>query len=302
MMTDWLFDGVLVSLLLALAAASVFTRSLFNSIMLYIAFGLLLAITWARLGAADLALAEAAIGAGITGVLLLSAYAQSHVVQGQPQKRRIPWLALAFLMLILIWLFRAVWPLADFSSTLPDLSQRALADSGVSHPTTAVLLNYRAWDTLLELGVLLLAFLGARQLAIRPVKLPTSWPLLTAWSQLLAPIIVVVGGYILWRGTSAPGGAFQAGALLAAGAILLRLTEVLPPFSWHSLWLRGLVLMGVSLFITVAALTAWLGDAWLQYPLAYHGLLIFSIEVAATLSIAATLAWLVVGEREFKHP
>lgn len=300
-MTDWLFDGVLVSLLLALAAASIFTRSLFNSIMLYIAFGLLLAITWARLGAADLALAEAAIGAGITGVLLLSAYAQSQDGQNPSPKRKIPWLALAFLMLILLWLFRAVWPLTAFSSTLPDLSHQALGDSGVSHPTTAVLLNYRAWDTLLELGVLLLAFLGARQLAIRPVKLPTSWPLLLAWSRLLVPIIVIVGGYLLWRGTSAPGGAFQAGALLAAGAILLRLTEVLPPFSWRSLWLRGLVLMGVTLFISVAALTALLGEAWLQYPLAYNGLLIFSIEVAATLSIAATLTWLVVGESESRH-
>ncbi|MCL5974521.1 MAG: DUF4040 domain-containing protein [Gammaproteobacteria bacterium] len=301
-MTDWLFDGVLVSLLLALAIASIFTKHLFNSIMLYIAFGLLLAITWARLGAVDLALAEAAIGAGITGVLLLSAYAQSNSDNDQLQKRQMPWLAFAFLILILIWLIQAVWSLAGHSTTLIDLSQQALPESGVSHPTTAVLLNFRAWDTLLELGVLLLAFLGARQLAIQPYKLPTSWPLLTVWSQILAPIIVVVGGYILWRGTSAPGGAFQAGALLAAGAILLRLTQIIPPLSWHSLWLRGLVLMGVSLFILVAAATAFWGDAWLQYPLAFNGLLIFSIEIAATLSIAATLTWLVVGERRTLHP
>lgn len=301
-MTDWLFDGVLVTLLLALATASIFTKRLFNSIMLYIAFGLLLAITWARLGAIDLALAEAAIGAGITGVLLLSAYAQSNSAKEQLQKNQIPWLALTFLLLILTWLIQAVWPLASFSTTLIDLSQQALLDSGVSHPTTAVLLNFRAWDTLLELSVLLLAFLGARQLAIRPYKLPTSWPMLTVWSQILAPIIVVVGGYILWRGTSAPGGAFQAGALLAAGAILLRLTQIIPPLSWHSLWLRGLVLMGVGLFVSVAAATAWWGDAWLQYPLAYNGLLIFSIEIAATLSIATTLTWLVVGERKSLHP
>lgn len=301
-MTDWLFDGVLVTLLLALATASIFTKRLFNSIMLYIAFGLLLAITWARLGAIDLALAEAAIGAGITGVLLLSAYAQSNSAKEQLQKNQIPWLALTFLLLILTWLIQAVWPLASFSTTLIDLSQQALLDSGVSHPTTAVLLNFRAWDTLLELSVLLLAFLGARQLAIRPYKLPTSWPMLTVWSQILAPIIVVVGGYILWRGTSAPGGAFQAGALLAAGAILLRLTQIIPPLSWHSLWLRGLVLMGVGLFVIVAAATAWWGDAWLQYPLAYNGLLIFSIEIAATLSIATTLTWLVVGERKSLHP
>lgn len=301
-MTEWLFDGALVALLLALAAASIFTQRLFNSIMLYIAFGLLLSITWARLGAADLALAEAAIGAGITGVLLLSAYAQSKSGKELAKKWQIPWLPIAFLILIVIWLIQAVWSLTRYSTTLIDLSQQALTESGVSHPTTAVLLNYRAWDTLLELGVLLLAFLGARQLAIRPFQLPASWPLLTSLSQVLAPIIVVVGGYILWRGTSAPGGAFQAGALLAAGAILLRLTQIMPPFSWRSLWLRALVLMGVGLFISVAALTAWLGDAWLQYPLAYNGWIIFSIEIAATLSIAVTLTWLVVGEKESGHP
>lgn len=298
MINEWLFDGVLVSLLLALATACVFTRSLFNSITLYIAFGLLLAITWARLGAADLALAEAAIGAGITGALLLSAYAQSSFAKEQHQKRQIHWLAFAFLLLILIWLFPAIWPLADLTSSLTELSQQSLNNSGVDHPTTAVLLNYRAWDTLLELVVLLLAFLGARQLAVRPYKLPTSWPLLTAWSRILAPIIVVVGSYILWRGTSGPGGAFQAGALLAAGAILLSLTEVLPPLRWRSLWLRCVVLLGISLFILVAILTAWLGNAWLEYPLDYNSLLIFSIEVAATLSIAITLTWLVVGDRE----
>ena len=36
----------------------------------------------------------------------------------------------------------------------------AMAQSGVDHPVTAVLLNFRAWDTLLELAVLLLALLG----------------------------------------------------------------------------------------------------------------------------------------------
>jgi multisubunit Na+/H+ antiporter MnhB subunit len=40
-------------------------------VVLFIAFGLLLALAWVRLGAPDVALAEAAIGAGITGTLLL---------------------------------------------------------------------------------------------------------------------------------------------------------------------------------------------------------------------------------------
>ncbi|WP_246540387.1 DUF4040 domain-containing protein [sulfur-oxidizing endosymbiont of Gigantopelta aegis] len=46
---------------------------LFRAITLFITFGLLMAVAWARLGAVDVALAEAAIGSGLTGALLLSA-------------------------------------------------------------------------------------------------------------------------------------------------------------------------------------------------------------------------------------
>jgi uncharacterized MnhB-related membrane protein len=46
---------------------------MFKSVVLLIAFGLLTALAWVRLAAPDIALAEAAIGAGITGALLLDA-------------------------------------------------------------------------------------------------------------------------------------------------------------------------------------------------------------------------------------
>nr|WP_235206183.1 hydrogenase subunit MbhD domain-containing protein [Stutzerimonas stutzeri] len=77
-MTEWLFDGVLGLLLLGLAFGALHGRNLYTSVLLFIAFGLALALIWARLGAADLALAEAAIGAGLTGVLLFTALARQH--------------------------------------------------------------------------------------------------------------------------------------------------------------------------------------------------------------------------------
>ena len=49
---------------------------LFRGIVLFIVFGLLMSLAWVRLGAPDLALAEAAIGAGLTGALLYDAYGQ----------------------------------------------------------------------------------------------------------------------------------------------------------------------------------------------------------------------------------
>ena len=67
-------DGVLVVVLLWVAWAALSSRNLFRGIVLFIAFGLLLSMSWVRLGAPDVALAEAAIGAGLAGALLLATW------------------------------------------------------------------------------------------------------------------------------------------------------------------------------------------------------------------------------------
>ena len=299
-MTEWLFDGVLGVLLLGLAFGALHGRNLYASVLLFIAFGLALALIWARLGAADLALAEAAIGAGLTGVLLFTALA------GQSGPADVPDVSGARLRLgaavvvvpMLFLMVQGLAPLSDGEPRLPAMITQHLDQTGVDHPVTAVLLNYRAWDTLLELAVLLLAVLGARQLGPRPLDLAEPWPLLRAWARVLAPLLVLAAGYVLWRGASAPGGAFQAGALLASGVVLLRLSGLLPRLRWSSLPLRLLVLGGLLVFLAVAALTAWLGQGWLTYPDGAAKPIILLIETVATLSIAASLSLLVVGEGE----
>lgn len=297
-MTEWLFDAVLASLLLALAVGALHARNRYAGVLLFIAFGLVLALIWARLGAPDLALAEAAIGAGLTGVLLLSALArQAQEVRAPARSFGRHRLAAAAILLPMLWLLlQGLAPLTEQQPPLPGLAHGALDSSGVSHPVTAVLLNYRAWDTLLELGVLLLAVLGARQLGPARFDVARPWPLLRAWSQALAPLLLLGGGYLLWSGSSAPGGAFQAGALLAAGVVLLRLAGVLPALRWSCWPLRMLVLIGLLLFVLTALATAWIGMGWLAYPLGWSKPIIIMVELAATVSIAASLSLLVVGE------
>ncbi|MGE6661884.1 Na(+)/H(+) antiporter subunit B [Pseudomonas sp. NPDC077408] len=299
-MTEWLFDGVLGLLLLGLAFGALHGRNLYTSVLLFIAFGLALALVWARLGAADLALAEAAIGAGLTGVLLFTALARQPGPADLPDATgtRLRLGAAAVVLPMLILLVQGLAPLSEIEPRMPALITRHLDETGVSHPVTAVLLNYRAWDTLLELAVLLLALLGARQLGPRPLDLAEPWPLLRAWARVLAPLLVLAAGYILWRGASAPGGAFQAGALLASGVVLLRLSGLVPRLRWSFTPLRLLVLGGLLVFIGVALMTAWLGEGWLTYPSGAAKLLIVLIESVATLSIAASLSLLVVGEGE----
>ena len=73
---SWAFDAVLGLALLWLAWRALASPDLFRAIVLFIAFGLLMALAWVRLDAPDIALAEAAIGAGLTGALLLAALAR----------------------------------------------------------------------------------------------------------------------------------------------------------------------------------------------------------------------------------
>jgi energy-converting hydrogenase B subunit D len=75
-MPDLLLDLILAAALLLVAWKALTGPELFASVVLFMAFGLLMALAWIRLLAPDIALAEAAIGAGITGALLLGAVRQ----------------------------------------------------------------------------------------------------------------------------------------------------------------------------------------------------------------------------------
>jgi uncharacterized MnhB-related membrane protein len=66
------FDALMLAMLLFTAWRAVAARTLFGCAVAFIGFGLLMALTWLRLGAPDVALAEAAVGAGVTGSLLLA--------------------------------------------------------------------------------------------------------------------------------------------------------------------------------------------------------------------------------------
>jgi multisubunit Na+/H+ antiporter MnhB subunit len=196
----------------------------------------------------------------------------------------------------------AMLALPEFAVRLPAQVAANLDASGVEHPVTAVLLNFRGYDTLLEVAVLLLALLGVLALA-RPVagtqQIPPAHPVLQILARLLAPLMVLVAGYLLWIGAHAPGGAFQAGAVLAAGGVLLRLAGLLPAWAQPGHLLRGALALGLLVFLAVAAL-ALIQGSLLQYPPALAGGLILLIETGLTLSIGLTLAGLYLSSAEWE--
>lgn len=73
MSLDSAFDLLLAVALLWSAWRTLMAPLLDRAVILFVVFGLLMALAWARLAAPDIGLAEAAIGAGLTGALLLDA-------------------------------------------------------------------------------------------------------------------------------------------------------------------------------------------------------------------------------------
>ena len=168
-----------------------------------------------------------------------------------------------------------------------------LSLSGVEHPVTAVLLNFRSYDTLLEIGVLLIAAISGMSLSgIAPVddaNLCTRDSLVHALQRWFVPLMLVLAAYLLWAGADRPGGAFQAGAVLAATGVMLRLGGGSMMFlrpGWQLRW--GLVL-GFSVFLCVGLMGAATGSPFLTLPLDLAKTLILLIETALTLSIGLVL-------------
>ena len=80
-------DALMAISIAGLAAASVFSRDLFRSVVLFMVFGLVMALAWARLRAPDIAITEVALGSGLIGAMLLYAVA-SLERRGKDRKKR----------------------------------------------------------------------------------------------------------------------------------------------------------------------------------------------------------------------
>lgn len=178
--------------------------------------------------------------------------------------------------------------------------QRELPNSGVTNPVTAVLLNFRGYDTLLEIGVLLLAVVAVWSLHVAPLRsghtrYVAETPVLAHLVRVLAPVMVLVAGYITWIGSAQPGGAFQGGSVLAAAIVLLLLASMIgirPRRRWP---LRVVAVLGLAVFVVIAGGTLLVGNQFLEYPRDQAYTLMLVLESFLTISIGGTLALLFFG-------
>jgi multisubunit Na+/H+ antiporter MnhB subunit len=303
-------DLGLVVLLVVLAVWTIATRETFAAVVSFMAYGLLLALAWIRLAAPDVALAVAAIGSGLSGVLLLGAAARLRAAEGPAASERagrgLRVGAAILSAAVAMGLFAAVLLLPEPAPTLAPQAAEHLAVTGVGNPVTAVLMAYRAMDTLLEKVVLLLALVAVWSLAPdrvwggRPGPRHRADPhgVLAFLARLLPPVGIVAGVYILWVSADYPGGAFQGATILAAMWLLAMMAGLAdtPPIGRRRL--RLALICGPALFLLVGLWGLGWGDAFLAYPEAYAKALIVAIEVGMLLTVAVTLALLVAGAPE----
>lgn len=296
-MTEWTaFDLALALAIVWLAWTALSARETFTGIVLFMVMGLTLAVAWVRLGATDVALAEAAVGAGVTGALLLRAWATRRtrgVETGATGLHPVPALLSVAVAGLLLWAMRLPSP----GPRLEGAVSERLSESGVENPVTAVLLNFRAYDTMLEVLVLFaaIALVGHLALGAGPVAPRGLGRIFRGFLRCAGPPLVVVAGYLLWIGASEPGGAFQAGAVLGAAGILLSLDGGGGQARGPGAAARVAFVLGVGGF-GIAAVLGWaMSGTVLEYPAQAAKAWIVAIEILVAVSTAATLAGLFHG-------
>ena len=287
------FDIVLAIGIVFCAVCALTRRDRTASIAAFMVLGLLVALSWIRLAAPDVALAEAAIGAGLTGALLLRAAQRLGPVSRTAGRRLAAPAGIVAVALGggLAWIFAA----APVPVVYAPLVASQLEVSGVTNPVTAVLLNFRAWDTLLEIAVLVAALLLVSLLGGRRIVPARLGEMTLPFARAVVPVAILIAGHLLWQGSSAPGGAFQAGAVLAGAMIALVLAGHAQTGTAVVQGALVLGLSGLAVFVLAALGSEVLTGHFLGYPAGAEKIWIIGIEAALTLSIAATLCLLFTG-------
>jgi multicomponent Na+:H+ antiporter subunit B len=315
-----LFGVFLLTLLVITAVAVVKTRNLVVAVMLLGIFSLLLAVNFFLLDAADVALTEAAVGAGISTVLFLGALALTSDRERRRERVSRRWLSLLVVASATLVLVYATFDKPRFGDpeapVLKHVGPWYLEETpeyvDIPNVVTAVLGSYRGYDTLGEVFVVLTAGIGVLFLmsARRPGTARSrrretgedtiglrNELLLVVVGRLLIPFILLFGLYVQFHGEYGPGGGFQAGALIATAFILYaliegegRTLEALPQRALNLLMVGGATLYGA---VGLAGLL--LGSNFLAYsvlnddPVAGQQLGIILIEAGVGMTVCGVL-------------
>lgn len=143
--------------------ALIATRNLFSVIVLSGVYSFLMATVLVALDAVDVAMTEAAVGAGVSTVLLLGALHLCKSEEAKPVHK--PWLPLAVSVSTGVLLVYGAFGLPDFGDPEAPIHKNVVPrylenEVDVPNVVTAVLASFRGYDTLGETTVVFTAGVG----------------------------------------------------------------------------------------------------------------------------------------------
>ena len=156
----------LFTMLVVTAIAVVRIKSLFATAMFSGVFSLLSAMLFVALDAVDVAFTEAAVGAGISTVLVLATLALTS--RHEKPSRRSPAIPHFVVFVTGAALIYGTMDMPNFGSAeapaqthvSPEYLERSVHEIGVPNVVTAILASYRGYDTLGETAVVFTAGIG----------------------------------------------------------------------------------------------------------------------------------------------
>lgn len=164
-MIDVFINIILLAFMAVTAVAIVRMTDLFAIIMLFGIFSLLSASLFVVMDAVDVAFTEAAVGAGISTVLMLATIALTRDKHEKKFASHRPWLPLAVVTVTGAALVYGTFDIPSFGDAkapaqlhvAPYYLERSIPETGVPNVVTSVLASYRGFDTLGEVVVIFTA-------------------------------------------------------------------------------------------------------------------------------------------------
>ena len=140
-------------------------RDLISVVVLLGVYSFLMASVMIVLDAVDVAMTEAAVGAGMSTVLMLGTLYLTKISEAKPvHSVLIPLFVAVATAAILIWATAALppfgWAHSPVMALGPDYLGRSVPDTGIANVVTSVLASYRGFDTLGETVVVFTAGIG----------------------------------------------------------------------------------------------------------------------------------------------
>jgi multicomponent Na+:H+ antiporter subunit B len=320
---DTLVDILLLAFLAICAIAILRLRDLFAATMMFGLFSLISAGLFTTMHAPDVAFTEAAVGAGISTILILATLAQTARREKSQAGRNV------LVPLIVVWVTGAVLiygtvdlpvfgdpAAAAHNHVAPYYINESPRQIGIPNMVASVLASYRGYDTLGEVVVVFAAVVGVISLLAlrrRPAGVEyvrrnhEKHEVLRVVASMIVPVIMLFALYVQFHGEYSPGGGFQAGVIFAASIILYALVfgleaarRIIPPRVLG--WLPA---TGVLIFGGVGVLTMALGGNFLDYNVLganpqtaqQRGIIMIEIGVGVTVASVMLLIYFIFAER-----